>query len=348
MSPLSNPRSWEASRELSRRLKEGQLGDGDKRQLALMSPLAISPTSAFSSGSRKSHLPSVCIDSAADLRRRGKLSDGDWAIVCGRILECALAVRNPVRHGDPIAVRISIGWTGTATDDVTSIGFEAVSAHLDGETGKLSSIAYGRSKTNWSTKGGGRTDGTAVLAPEQWRRMSDGPHTLFVTLDTSVRIAEELTGPALEHRQQVVVAAPVQVVTPDVSTVSLLVDSKLREDVRRSVAPWPAPAFGTLCLRTPEGQQPPVELGFDVYVRQGGKEAVVGSFATENRFPVFWRLLVVPDGFRPGAVDVILRPSNRAAASSFATRSIWGEEVVFAGVELTAPTWPTPTIPEAK
>ena len=85
-----------------------------------------------------------------------------------------------------------------------------------------------------------------------------------------------------------------------------------------------------------------------MYVRQGGKEAVVGSFATENRFPVFWRLLVVPDGFRPGAVDVILRPSNRAAASSFATRSIWGEEVVFAGVELTAPTWPTPTIPEAK
>jgi hypothetical protein len=146
-----------------------------------------------------------------------------------------------------------------------------------------------------------------------------------------------LTGPGLEHNESVVVAAPVQVVAPDVSTVGLVADPKLREAVRRSVAPWAAPVMGTLCLRTPEGLQPPLELAFDVFLRQGGQEAVVGSFATENRFPVFWRLLDVPEGFRPGPVDVILRPSNRAAAGSFATQSIWGEEVVFEGVELTAP-----------
>jgi hypothetical protein len=276
------------------------------------------------------------------------LSDGDWATVCGRILECALAVRNPVRHGDPIAVRISVGWTGTATGDLTSVGFKAVSARLDNETGELSPIESGRAHTNWSIKGGGRTDGTAVLAPEHWRRMAVGPHTFDITLDTSLRIAREFTGPGLEHRQQVVVSAQVQVVPPEVSTVGLIVDPKLREAVRRSVAPWHSPYMGNLCLRTPQGEQPPVELGFDVYLRQRGREAVVGSFATEDRFPVFWRLLGVPEGFQPGAVDVILRPSNRAAAGSFATRSIWGEEVVFERVELAAPSSPTPTIPEAQ
>jgi hypothetical protein len=68
-----------------------------------------------------------------------------------------------------------------------------------------------------------------------------------------------------------------------------------------------------------------------------GSQAAVGSFATENRFPVFWGLTEVRKGFTPGLVDLILRPSTRAAARSFATQSIWGEEVVFEGVELTAP-----------
>jgi hypothetical protein len=92
-----------------------------------------------------------------------------------------------------------------------------------------------------------------------------------------------------------------------------------------------------LCLRAAEREQLPIELAFDVYIRQGGKEAMVGSFATEKRLPVLWCLPEVPDGFRPGAVDVILPPSNRAAAGSFGTRSIWGEEFVFEGVEMTAP-----------
>jgi len=246
-------------------------------------------------------------------------------------------------------VRVSAAWTGTAISDVTSIGFTAVSAHLDGETCKLSSIEDGmRNLPNWAIQGGGRTDGTAELTPEQWRHVPAGTHTLSVTLNTSVRIAREVMGPGLEHSQQVVVSAPVQVVAPDVSTVSLVVDPKLREAVRQSVAPWPSPWMGTLCLRTPEGQQPPLELGFDVYLKQDGREAVVGSFATENRFPVFWRLLVVPDRFRPGPVDVILRPSNRAAAGSFATRSIWGEEVVFEDVELTAPIPVGPIYPGLK
>jgi len=72
-SPPANPRAQEAGRELDRRLKAGRLGDGDKRRLALMSPLAIPPNDPLFSGSQRAYLPSVCIDSAADLRRSGNL-----------------------------------------------------------------------------------------------------------------------------------------------------------------------------------------------------------------------------------------------------------------------------------
>jgi hypothetical protein len=90
---------------------------------------------------------------------------------------------------------------------------------------------------------------------------------------------------------------------------------------------------------------PPVGLGFNVFIRAGQSERLIGSF-------------VIPAGAGPGSrsfhgtwedfppdaatVDVILRPNAKAPLTTLDTFEVWNHEVVKKHVKVTGSVPPTP------
>ncbi len=84
----------------------------------------------------------------------------------------------------------------------------------------------------------------------------------------------------------------------------------------------------------------PVNLAFDVYVRYGGKEHQLGAVTCSARNgPLSNDYSVFGKGTPPvpGTVDVILRPSEKAARGTADLYSFWNQELVYPNVPVAQP-----------
>jgi hypothetical protein len=79
---------------------------------------------------------------------------------------------------------------------------------------------------------------------------------------------------------------------------------------------------------------PPVELAFEALVRQGDKEWAMGTAAFHVGASASWQTGASLPGVQGNVVDVILRPSVRAAEREVDCTELWDGEVVFRGVQV--------------
>jgi len=122
-------------------------------------------------------------------------------------------------------------------------------------------------------------------------------------------------------------------VPADATTVTYIVDDKRRESIRRALDLNKVTVYGgTTLLAYPalNSRNCPVDVAFTAFMREGGREWLMGTFSTSN-----FNFLMPSaglDGFSANVVDVILRPSVEEAKTTPDLTSIWGEEIIFENV----------------
>lgn len=79
-------------------------------------------------------------------------------------------------------------------------------------------------------------------------------------------------------------------------------------------------------------KSPPVNLAFDVFVRYGGAEYQVGEVTGSAGEDTDIMFSGRPKEPVPGAVDVILRPSEKAARGTVDMYTYWNQELVYTNV----------------
>lgn len=155
------------------------------------------------------------------------------------------------------------------------------------------------------------------------------------------------------YRDKVAIQATVTVLPEGSETVELVADESLRPGVEASltlmrITAQPGPVRtvlgdGTVFIKASvmttdvQGgfhvEEPPTDLAFDVFLRAGGREWLVGQIDSDiagpRDFPWFRG---TADGLEDTHVDVILRPSLAAARRTVSITRIWDGEIVLEGV----------------
>lgn len=331
------PTRQSAETELSRRLASGRLTSRDAARIAMLAPLPINrPTTISPFVAATTLVPSVWVDCAIAARTAGTLSDSDWDTLCRRLAPLTLAARTPVRRGDAIAFRIDPQLHGAASRDVTSIDLHVESTAVDGIAANSDDVRYDqRIIPDWAVQGGGDASGAATLSPQQWATsLSEGPHTLTCLVSVQLSLmpsGASLTKPSpCTWQRTITLTAPFTVVSADTPTVQLIVDPTMRDAVRRCLIPRKDDSkdYPNLPRLGQEHGRAPMDMAFDVYLRNGKREVPLGPAVIKAGSSATYLHTLPPDADLR-TCDVIFRPSNAQAARHFGMTRIWGEPITF-------------------
>jgi len=264
----------------------------------------------------------------------GLLKKEQWQRYARQSVSVELKARARVRVGDevPVEVHIVPGRVGTANRfgvQVSGLGIGVGGRKIE---------RYGEGAMTGSVSSAGTMGWRVPLAGLE---LKEGMQTVKEKARVSViDWGPQLKGVAVVEMDKEL-EAKWELVGRDVQTVRLAKDEGRRENVEKvlSVKRILAGSFspGQLELDV-DMQAPAVAVGFDVYVRVGGKEWKVGAVccrAREYKGSAVGTKL--PEDFAGEKADVVLRASAEAAMQGVELTEIWDGEVVIrdVGVE-----WP--------
>jgi hypothetical protein len=271
-----------------------------------------------------------------------------------------------------IAVNLMPSGSGTGAGVVTATGSRAVTASgISGGFGGTT-VTLASSRTNASVRG------TLEIDSAKMQQLSAGMHAgelrlevkVTPTLPTLSSVSRSITIPAnadnttfqklMRDRQTQMqkemfraadpVLADVEVKMPvklemlgvDEPTVRRIDDEKLRREVEDSITINRVRVLATRAYVQITCTNPPTDLAYAVFLRQGEKEWPAGTVAFRHGSPI--RSSGSPgtdSGFiAPGeeptgtSVDVVLKPDPAAALANPEIESYWGGEIVIKDVPL--------------
>ncbi len=267
----------------------------------------------------------------------GKLSADRWH----RYLDHAwpgtvgIAVRRQVRQGDPAPFAFVFRPGRVASVSTVYVHVERAVLRLDGG-GPYDASPIGAKWCCATTPA--VEDADAPIPADCLAGLTPGPHRVTVTLDLSVKTHTESgvsytdAKPVLRMRAEA--TASFQLLPATEPSVAVLPNTAAAEGVRRSlrcvVEHFPDRTVDVYI----EVTQPPVHLGYDVYLRCRGRDTRVDQrvFCRAGGFN-YWR----SDSFDPnliagGPVTVVLRPNPSAARRQVDVFDVWADELVFPDV----------------
>jgi hypothetical protein len=241
-----------------------------------------------------------------------------------------LSVRTKVIAGDPVPYTVdhdALGpsnnsfWTKLSVD-----GAEVDGRRIDGNTGGY---------TGWEGPGSG-TSGSSLeyRTPGKHRinfgftiKVYSGPMDAVARGNLLYQSTRTLSG-----QFQVLADKPA-------GLIQAISDPKLAQAMQAAIVPESfhfnphAGNFsGTIQLRSP-----PANVAFDVFVRYGGKEFPLGTVTCLAGATFFDSVFGTAPAPVPASVNLILRPSERAARMTVDEYSFWNQELTFNNVPVAQP-----------
>ncbi len=360
---LDETRSRAALDELITRLKDGRLGDDDVDALVL-------DALAIQADLEHPWVPQWG-DIVTTARSKGLVSDEAWRTFARQAVVPELVVRPVIVAGDVIAARFLV-HKRAPSDRVLVLQAWHAESLLGGQafqmpfnaTTQLSldsgsaGVVRQRSFIHFDFSGRGLF---GSILQREGRAAEVEPGTHIFETSWHVVISEGsfvggtggYTTTTELYRDKVAIQATVTVLPEGSETVELVADESLRPGVEASltlmrITAQPGPVRtvlgdGTVFIKASvmttdvQGgfhvEEPPTDLAFDVFLRAGGREWLVGQIDSDiagpRDFPWFRG---TADGLEDTHVDVILRPSLAAARRTVSITRIWDGEIVLEGV----------------
>jgi hypothetical protein len=193
------------------------------------------------------------------------------------------------------------------------------------------------------TGGGGLAPegvGAAIVIDEPGRHRFAVELVLFVYTGTDpFEMPEGEQIPEPRHERKVTLTADIEVLPPERAdeAVRLIDDPSMMPAIRQAMRIW--------CVDSPNDTtqfnigvyQSPAPVAFDIVARTGGKEIVIGTFASAKGDSHITAFLKEGMSLRRGDhVDVILRGSARAARKTPDLAEIWNGELIYPAIPVTA------------
>lgn len=253
-----------------------------------------------------------------------------------------VSTRERLRLGDPVPCRVTISKPrlGDRTSVMLQIGSHAAGNVLPDGTERPVEIGRSHARLGLAGGGSGRVSWSMDLD------LAVGVHNVWVDWMISPMVGGAVTGEQggdpIEWTMRF--EETIEVVPPGAPLVELVAAPDLAQKVRDSLTIQrmsirAGPAEGPLTSSgTVQFTNPPIDMAFDVVWVAGGKEFLAGDVAiTQGQKTHGHGIWGQIEGFDAESVDVILRPSARAAMQTTELTRIWGGEVRFEDVPVE---WP--------
>jgi hypothetical protein len=274
-----------------------------------------------------------------------KLPPEQWQRYIRQAACLSIHVRPTVRRGDLVPVYLRAQCRGGfGLRGMVLVEYDCASISVSGQPLSLPRSSPIRRGSFVIHPGQMNLGAFLLLDADVLSKLTDGPQQLGVVLD--VRLHDTPATPPVVLEGRTLECAWALATQPTVSLVDrpelrAAVEQSLRADpIGAGVRPSDGTATPGLLHVSVNANHPPMDLAFDMFLRFEGREVPMGSVefrSAQSSGSEISTDLDVLRGAHPDHVDVILRPSIRAAANTLDITSIWNVEVVLKDVPAHGP-----------
>ena len=268
-------------------------------------------------------------------RRAGKLGDERWEKYAYWAPNLQLRVRQRVPQGGMLPYHIAQGPARVGPNCRLVVRYGTPTVIVSGQTIQKTPPNDRTSSATSITATGGAATGGAVSLPQS---LPPGTH--------KVRFSQELgvygswdEGAKRVATRTIDLDAEFEILPESQPIVKVVDQPELAEAVKKSIAVtnWWEAGDGQAPPRVNmqvNVSNPPIGLGFQVFVRTGGEEYRSGRIAVGGTGNWSTWLIAETKGQRPSHVDVIFRCDPDAAAGTLDTYEIWNGEISLPDVKI--------------
>jgi hypothetical protein len=320
--PTAALRAWN---ELIRREGEGSLSAARRDKLvsfALANQAAAKPPFGM--------LDTATIDYLGSRLSAGDLSEEQKTKLFTQAIRLQLRVRAKVIAGDPVPYIVDHGGLAPGNTDVwTKLAMDG--AEIDGKRvgGNMGGYAA------WSGLSAG-TFGSSLIY------RTPGKHHIGLTFKIEIYRGpmDSVADSKLLYQSAPTVGGQFEVLSDKATgLMQALSDPKLAGAMKAAIVPesFHFNPHGENFRGTIHLLAPPANVAFDVYVRYGGSEHPLGTVTCLAGASFYDSVSGTAPGPVPTTVDVILRPSERAARMTADEYSFWNQELTFPNIPVAQP-----------